>query len=122
MEWLSRALHGQEPLWRVFWVYGLLLFLVFLCTWLFLESFLFAFMELFAPYGKWVVIGGFYIPTLLWLLLVWDCSAHVGRRVWFYLARIFAGLSAVCALFLLLLILDFYPVVWLWNLVMGGDV
>lgn len=116
MEWLSRAIHGDERLWRVFWVYGIILGVSVLSVWSGLLTYFISFMVLFAPHGGWVL--AIIMTGILgcWLEMLWACADQANRRFWFYLVRGFVIFATLLIVWQLLRGLLFGAEAWLSSL------
>ena len=75
-----RAWHGEEPLWKVFWVYGVATSVVIVA--LYIVAFYDGRMALrqvllpcFAAYTAWILVS------------VWRCASNTNEKLWGTLAR-----------------------------------
>ena len=75
-----RAWRGQQPLWKVFWLYGVATSVVLIAVYVF--AFLFEHVALrqilvlcFAPYTAWTLVS------------VWRCANNAREQFWGMLAR-----------------------------------
>jgi hypothetical protein len=75
-----RAWHGEEPLWKVFWVYGVATSVTIVA--LYVVAFYDGYMALrqvllpcFAAYTAWILVS------------VWRCASNTNEELWGTLAR-----------------------------------
>ena len=101
---IERAWHGQERLWKVFWIYGLLGSFVLQAVNASLALLLgFSVAGGAAlPYLAWRIlhptIQGILIAYSLWVaLVVWRCAFNVEKRFWGIIARGVVVLSVIAA-------------------------
>ena len=81
MSWIKRAWRGEERLWKVFWVYGVLL-----AAGLSIAAFIAKI--LLGPVG-YIVLAVVRIAYSIWLLVAqWRCAFNVEWTFWGYIARI----------------------------------
>jgi len=98
-----RAWHGQQPLWKVFWVYGVaasgVLIAVYALGFYLEQAALRQILVIcFAPYTAWIVIS------------VWRCADNSEERYWGMLAR-FLTVAWACNAILILLFVQFNLIV-----------
>lgn len=92
MGWLGRAWRGEERLWRVFWIYGVLFGIILNVINHIAGMFLGA--SVAVPY---LVIG---VIHSIWLVVaLWRCAFNAEWRIWGYVIRI---LNVMCLVFLIL--------------------
>ncbi len=88
---------GKKELWKAFWIFGLLAFLIKLPG-------VYA-IELDFPSAWWlsyVLIVVF--SQVWWIVCVWRCASNAVRKLWAVLARVvvfFAGVNLILSLILL---------------------
>lgn len=92
-----RAWHGQEPLWKVFWIYGVVVSSLVIALY---ASAIYSghrplqqvVLVVFAAYTAWILVS------------VWRCAENVRERFWGLLARLltvaWAGNTIMVVLFL----------------------
>ena len=84
MEFIKSAWRGEERLWKVWWIWGVVISIVLTTVLLF-------------------VLGDFNYPTrfvilpyiIWWLVAAWRCSPNVDTKVWGILAKVFIVLGAI---------------------------
>lgn len=87
---VSSYLGGRAPLWRAFWLWGVLL------SWILFALFLLAVHRLGLTWGLFLVSGAVMLPyTVCVLASVWQCAYNCGNPFWGLAAR---GLTLVWAL------------------------
>lgn len=83
-------LDGRGPLWRVFWLWGVVV------SWILFALFLAAVQSLGITWGLFLVSGIVMLPyTVLILTGVWQCAYNCGNPFWGMAAR---GLTLIWAL------------------------
>ena len=81
MGWILRAWQGQERLWKVFWIYGVILGIILQVIG----------SVVAALYGVALQIPAliFYIIYTIWLLVAeWRCAFNAEWKIWGYVVRI----------------------------------
>jgi hypothetical protein len=100
-----RAWHGEEPLWKVFWVYGVAtsVTVVVLYVVAFYDGRMTlrqVFLPCFAAYTAWILVS------------VWRCASNTNEKLWGTLARFltvaWAGNTILVLIFLQLNLLRIY--------------
>lgn len=90
MEWMKRALRGEEMLWKVFWIYGIVFGLV-------LAGLRFAVIS-FSPMASMPLLG-VQLVYLVWISIsIWRCAFNVDWHGWGYIARILVVLGILGAI------------------------
>jgi hypothetical protein len=75
-------LYGEGPLWRVFWLWGVV------GSWILFAIFIFALQAIGVTWALVVVSAVVMMPYSVWILAsVWQCAPHVGNDFWGNLAR-----------------------------------
>lgn len=85
---IKRALKGEEKLWKVFWLWGVLLYV---------SSIVVGFLTVFSPLNHTPI--GFFVGLLglalifiypfLFCISIWKCSKNTKQQFFKYFARIF---------------------------------
>lgn len=85
MEKIKQAWRGQEKLWIVFWIYGVVVGILFqiLLGILGAQGMLFVGLAVYVVYYVWVIVS------------TWRCAFNVKARSWGYVARVLAILSVI---------------------------
>ena len=87
MELIYKSWGGQEKLWKVFWIYGVLFALPFVAAFLIagkIGTFLL------------VLVGLIYLIYLVWVYVsMWKCSFNCGWRGWGYIVRVLVVLNVL---------------------------
>ncbi len=93
-----RAWRGEEPLWRVFWVYGVVVGIVITIVDSVLSSFIHGIA--YAPFFI------FMLAYTVWnIVATWRCAFNAKRRLWGYIARVIMATSSIVVLLSLLLMI-----------------
>ncbi|HLS80031.1 MAG TPA: hypothetical protein VK025_01345 [Steroidobacter sp.] len=79
-KWLSPYVHGRQPLWRVFWVYGVL------CSHLMFGAILLAYAHV-DSFSMGLMLVGFLGYSLLICRLVWVNADNVGNPLYGQIAK-----------------------------------
>ena len=75
------AWRGQQPLWKVFWLYGVAV------SWVLIATYLFAFLAEAVALRQILLLC--FIPYTAWILVsIWRCSNNVQQQFWRTLARL----------------------------------
>ncbi len=91
METIAKSWRGSEPLWRVFWIYGVFVGLSFS-----LVGALLIWQKLLILQIPLTVI---YLGYLVWFYVsAWRCAFNCKSIIWGYITRILVALSIVAFL------------------------
>ena len=88
LSFLVTSWRGQERLYKVFWVYGFAIHLVFFAVgvaagYLGAPAILLPLVPLYLAYSVWLLVS------------MWRCAGNVDWSGWTYLARIWVGIACV---------------------------
>ena len=88
LSFLVASWRGQERLYKVFWVYGFAIHLVFFAVgvaagYLGAPAILLPLVPLYLAYSVWLLVS------------MWRCAGNVDWSGWTYLARIWVGIACV---------------------------
>ena len=86
MGWIKRAWRGEERLWKVFWIYGVLMGIVFGLVGPIARS----------AFGNIGFIVALVIQVIYWIWLLvaqWRCAFNAEWQIWSYVVRIFVVIS-----------------------------
>lgn len=102
MQWIKRAWRGEERLWKVFWVYGILAGYALDAVTMLGFVMLIPHVHLMPWHAPvWLYVLGAVWTIFLWCFSIWTavalwkCSFNSGRRYWGYAARVAYVLSVV---------------------------
>jgi hypothetical protein len=75
-------LQGQGPLWRIFWLWGVV------GSWILFAIFIFALQRLGVTWALVIGSAVVMLPYSVWILAsVWQCAGNVSNDFWANLAR-----------------------------------
>ena len=78
----SYYLDGHAPLWKAFWLWGVIV------STLLLFLFLFALDQIGVTWGLLIVSGIIMVPYTVWVLVaIWQCADNVRNDFWGRMAR-----------------------------------
>ncbi len=83
-------LRGEGPLWRVFWLWGVV------GSWILFAIFIFALQQIGVTWALVIVSAIIMLPYSVWILAsVWQCAVNVGNDFWGNLARFLTAIWAL---------------------------
>ncbi len=75
-------LNGEGPLWKLFWLWGVLL------SWVLFGLFYLAATTMGISWGLFIISGVIMLPYSIWLLVsIWMCAENTGFDFWGRAAR-----------------------------------
>lgn len=75
-------LNGEGPLWKLFWLWGVLL------SWVLFGLFYLASTTMGVSWGLFIISGAIMLPYSIWLLVsIWMCAGNTSNDFWGRAAR-----------------------------------
>lgn len=94
---VTKAWKGKEPLWRVFWLYGVLTSALVTAVFLWIVA---TDVESFGLRQLLLIV---FVPYTAWILVsIWRCAFNVGAEIYGHLARWLTVAWALNAAFLVI--------------------